>query len=455
MEEKKEINIEKKKSSKSRMSIRKIMIMISVVPVLILGIALTVLSSTSLKKNMTKEVADSLEIAAQSLYNTYSIVAPGDYVLEDGIVKKGERVITGDFSVVDALKQSYDMEITLFYGSERIATTLEDANGNRLIGTSADDNTVKWVLENGRKFFSTEIRIDGKSYFGFYVPILNSDKTVVGMAFAGRSKERVESSVRNAFASSLIFSVIIIFVALVICIVASNGIVQTLDAIMDYMGHVAKTDFSVKMPLKVKNRQDEIGDMGRYAVAVSQSLETMISTDPLTTLYNRRACSVYLEKWLGICNKAQENKISVAIGDIDFFKKINDNYGHECGDIVLKTVSAIFKENMKDIGFAARWGGEEFLLIFEMPMEQAKEKLQDIWELVRAEQFDYDGKQFKITMSAGINGNIIGNDFDTVVKEADACLYDAKETGRNRIITTEGEVIMPRTDTLFLVNDGK
>ena len=410
-------------------------------PAVFVGIALMIISVHSLWNGMTEEVSNSLSIAANSLYNTYSLVSPGDYEVKDGVLVKGEMKIEGDYAIVDALKESYGMEITLFFGDERILTTITDESGKRLVGTKADSQTVKWVLETGRKYFSKNVEIGGEQYFGYYVPILNKDKSVVGMAFAGKKRAEVLLSIWESIMSSVLICVLILVATILICVVSSQKIIDALKRIMEYLGFLAQGDFSQKMPKYVQARNDEIGDMGKYAEKVSRSLEEMITTDPLTKLYNRRACKKYLEKRMEKCEKRKENLITIALGDIDHFKKINDTYGHDCGDMVLVTVSDIFKKHMKDDGCVARWGGEEFLLVFDKEKETAQEMLCAMLKEIKEHEFVYKDQKFYITFSFGINAEVLGHSFDEIINSADECLYRGKTGGRDRIVITDGKVI--------------
>ena len=426
---------------KKKKSIRRTLIGLSVMPAVFVGIALMIISVHSLWNGMTEEVSNSLSIAANSLYNTYSLVSPGDYEVKDGVLVKGEMKIEGDYAIVDALKESYGMEITLFFGDERILTTITDESGKRLVGTKADSQTVKWVLETGRKYFSKNVEIGGEQYFGYYVPILNKDKSVVGMAFAGKKRAEVLLSIWESIMSSVLICVLILVATILICVVSSQKIIDALKRIMEYLGFLAQGDFSQKMPKYVQARNDEIGDMGKYAEKVSRSLEEMITTDPLTKLYNRRACKKYLEKRMEKCEKRKENLITIALGDIDHFKKINDTYGHDCGDMVLVTVSDIFKKHMKDDGCVARWGGEEFLLVFDKEKETAQEMLCAMLKEIKEHEFVYKDQKFYITFSFGINAEVLGHSFDEIINSADECLYRGKTGGRDRIVITDGKVI--------------
>lgn len=429
--------------NKKKRSMKQMLIGLSVVPAIFIGVALTIIAAESLFQGMTDEIRNSLSVAAHSVYNTYSIAAPGDLMVKDGVLIKGQMVIDEDFHIVDSLKKSYGMEITLFYGDERVLTTVTNEQGERMVGTKAGEEVVHWVLENGHEYFSQKVEIEGEDYFGYYVPIFNEDETIVGMTFAGKRRAEVMNSVLTIMFRSIGIFVIVILATLLFSIAASQKMIQALHSIMEYLGYIAKSDFSKRMPPIVLQRKDEIGDMGRYAETVSKSLEDMITTDPLTGLYNRRACKSYLEKKIATCNRTGKNSIAVAIGDIDYFKKINDTYGHDCGDMVLMKISEIFKQGMQEVGYAARWGGEEFLLVFDTEMEKAGKRLENIVREIQEVDFEYEGNHFRMTLTFGLNGIITGRSFDEIIKGADECLYKGKQAGRNRIVTSEGKTIFP------------
>ena len=129
-----------------------------------------------------------------------------------------------------------------------------------------------------------------------------------------------------------------------------------------------------------------------------------------------------------------ENPFCVCIGDIDFFKKVNDTYGHAGGDIVLKSISNILREHMNTLGFVARWGGEEFLLVFDrMELDEAASSLQSLLDKIRHMEIDYDNCLIHVTMTFGIVSGAEG-DQDTLLRLADNKLYEGKAGGRNRII---------------------
>ncbi|MCR5417505.1 MAG: diguanylate cyclase [Lachnospiraceae bacterium] len=434
---------EKKNSTSSRRSIRMILISIAVVPVVLLGVILTISNLRNLRMSMEVKTSDSLDIAANSLYNTYSMISPGDYEMKGDILYKGDLRLTGNFEVVDALKESYKLDLSLYYGDTRILTTILDENGSRAIGSRASEEVKHWVLKSNKEYFSKNVVIGSRRYYGFYVPMLNRDGSVVGMAFAGIPASAVSRSWNAGMVKSIIISVVALLITLLLCLTLNRQITNALTAIQKYLGGLASGNFDMKMPINVRNRQDEIGDMGRYAIEVCNELELKITTDPLTGLLNRRACNAKLQKILDHCNKDETARATVCIGDIDFFKRVNDTYGHECGDIVLKKVSEILKKEMNGEGIVARWGGEEFLVVFPMHVDDVIPKLNEILWKIRSFKFNYDGYDpFNVTMTFGVNGRVWDMSMDEVIKEADRCLYDGKETGRNRIVVFDGRVVL-------------
>ena len=431
------------KQKKNRRSIQRILINISVLPVIILGVLLTVSNLRYLRSNMETEISETLDVAANSLYNTYSLIAPGDYWMNGERLYKGEMLLTGKYEIVDALKEAYHLDMMLLYKDQCVLTTIEDESGVRAINYQASDEIKHLVLESSHKYFTKNLTIGNKDFYGYYVPMLNRNGDVVGMAFAGRDATEIRQAWWAGVIKSVIISAVAMLITLLLCITLNRQITTALTSIQKYLGGLAGGNFDMKMPITVKRRPDEIGDMGRYAIEVCKDLEKKITTDPLTGLLNRRACNQQLQKMLDYCNRDETVRVTVTIGDIDHFKRVNDTYGHECGDIVLKKVSEILKEEMKGEGLVARWGGEEFLVVFPADVQNTVSRLHETLGKIRSFEFAYeDFEPFHVTMTFGANGKVWNKTMDDVIKEADHCLYDGKQTGRNRIVTTEGKVFL-------------
>ncbi len=171
-------------------------------------------------------------------------------------------------------------------------------------------------------------------------------------------------------------------------------------------------------------------------IQYNKRLEQLVNTDALTTLWNRRAMNEHLSILTNNYNKYQTD-FSLAIMDIDFFKKVNDEYGHGMGDFVLKSLSYLLKTYMEDKGHVARWGGEEFLLTFEnMDYDQAIKFLEELRIKIENQEFSFKDVTLHLTISVGVEEYHSGKGLDQVLTLADEKLYIGKTSGRNKVVST-------------------
>lgn len=160
-------------------------------------------------------------------------------------------------------------------------------------------------------------------------------------------------------------------------------------------------------------------------------------TDPLTGLYNRRHFEDNLEREFLRASR-YNNELSFAIIDIDFFKKVNDTYGHSAGDYILKEVAYLILQNLRKTDMVFRYGGEEFtVIITETPIERAVVPLERLRKAVEEYPFNHNGQKIQVTISVGVSE--VSKKIETVnqlFEDADKALYKAKENGRNQIQTS-------------------
>ena len=154
--------------------------------------------------------------------------------------------------------------------------------------------------------------------------------------------------------------------------------------------------------------------------------------DALTGIWNRQALNEILDKEFARWQRYQ-SPLSIVLWDVDFFKRVNDNYGHAAGDKVLRTIARIFQKATRDADFISRFGGEEFMGVFpETRLEDALILANKIREKIEISKFHYEDKRVFITASAGLATFRPGDSIDDVFKRADKALYQAKQGGRNR-----------------------
>ncbi|WP_297441630.1 GGDEF domain-containing protein [Sulfurimonas sp.] len=163
----------------------------------------------------------------------------------------------------------------------------------------------------------------------------------------------------------------------------------------------------------------------------TKELENISTHDALTSLYNRSEYRNILEKKIKSAQRYGD-KFGFIMMDIDFFKLVNDNYGHSVGDEVLKKFASILKEHVREDDFVARWGGEEFIIIANHAGDKELEKLTKKLQQEIAKTSFYPVPQ--LTASFGLTVYIEGDTEDSLFKRVDNALYTAKETGRNRYV---------------------
>ncbi|MGN0384121.1 MAG: GGDEF domain-containing protein [Eubacterium sp.] len=158
-------------------------------------------------------------------------------------------------------------------------------------------------------------------------------------------------------------------------------------------------------------------------------LEYLAKYDVNTKLRNRRGAMTEMNDLAAV-----NREFCVAMGDIDNFKNVNDTYGHNVGDDVLRHFSEIFVQVIGDDGIVCRWGGEEFLIVGRLNMGDFLSRLYEIQTRVNNMSFSANGKSFKVTMTFGAEEYDIDKTFDGVIKTADERLYYGKQHGKNCVI---------------------
>lgn len=175
--------------------------------------------------------------------------------------------------------------------------------------------------------------------------------------------------------------------------------------------------------------------IGNFTVR-QMNLMTELRKDPLTGLYNRRSFEESLEKEILRTEETRE-KAYIAIFDIDHFKNVNDTYGHSNGDVVIKALCKMLKEKSKDYGLAFRYGGEEFVILFNnIELPKVINVVEDVRTEFRCYYFQFMNNS-GITCSCGVAEYSKGESAKAWFNRADNSLYQAKEAGRNRTVVSE------------------
>lgn len=190
--------------------------------------------------------------------------------------------------------------------------------------------------------------------------------------------------------------------------------------------------FIYNLRLKLRERNRELKD------ALSR-IEELVNVDSLTGICNRRRLFEVLSQEVNRYSRAH-GPFSVCIMDIDYFKQVNDVYGHLAGDQILREIAGKISEDLRSIDCFGRYGGEEFLLVLpHTPLEGARIKAERVRHQVEALRFPDISEKLRITISIGVAEYRQQEDIDETLSRADERLYSAKRAGRNRVVSENNE----------------
>ncbi len=409
----------------------------NMLPLILLTLVITTFSAARFAASMNREAQNGLVDLCHTVMTLYDTVYEGDYHTDDvngsTVMMKGEQPLNGNFEIIDSIKEQTGVDVTIFYQDTRVITTVQNNDGMRAIGTKANTTVVQDVLQGGQPHFYASTMVEGVRYFSYYEPIYASDGSCIGMFFLGKPSAEVRRLVRNSLIPTIGFCILTMLIVCLVTVGFSNKLVSAIRKTESFVETIAKGNLHTEFAADVLNRKDELGDMGQYLIKMQQALRNLVEQDTLTGLYNRRSGEQML-RTAHMNYQKEGTPFCVAIGDIDHFKRVNDTYGHECGDVALMEIAAQIQEHMKGRGFVARWGGEEVLLVYaNMELETAAGCIEELMEDIRSKRIVYEDTSLSITMTFGLTeGN--GGRIEHIVRDADARLYEGKNSGRDRLV---------------------
>ena len=202
-------------------------------------------------------------------------------------------------------------------------------------------------------------------------------------------------------------------------------------ALRAYADIITLDSFKVILEQEVLARTTELQEKNRELERLNKELEHQASRDMLTGAYNRIKFDMLLEAEIKRCNR-YPSAMTLAMLDIDYFKEINDKHGHAVGDSALRQFVALIFEQIRECDILARWGGEEFMILFlETSLEETRVVAEKLRQRIENHNFDGFGN---MTCSFGITQLQEDDSFHSLNKRVDEALYEAKKDGRNRVI---------------------
>ena len=273
-----------------KLTIRKKMLLCAFVPIITLGVIIVVMAATLLRGSIINQVENSLRGTASSTLAAYSQNSGSYTVSANGDIWKGGYNISLSEKLVDTIKEKSGMDVTFFYGTTRIMTSLKDENGERILGSPAGAKIEEEVLKNGNEYFSKNVSVNGENYLGYYVPVFQegNDTEPIGMVFAGIEKDETINSVLRSVFYMVVLVVLIAIIGIITSGLVASSISKSLNEEIACVEEVATGNLAIVLNEKHKNRKDEIGDLTRAVGKLQADLRKIIggisdSTDMLLT----------------------------------------------------------------------------------------------------------------------------------------------------------------------------
>lgn len=271
-------------------------VLMTLFPLIFISVVAVLMGASGEKKVAYQLMEENLHNVAYNVYSLYDMYAEGDYSYEDGSFKKGKKKLTDDYSIMDSIKEQSDIEVTLFWGNERVLTTVTDEQGERAIGTTLDSDFASDILSGkDDAYFAQEVQIAGEDYCGYYIPLKQSDGEIVGMIFTGRAKKDVRATITAGEYKIAGSMAVILLITIVIIIFVIRAIVTALKHTINRLDDVAEGKLDFEMHEKMLQRADEIGEMSQSIQGLIDEFKSII-TDLTGSSQELQAFSEEFEK---------------------------------------------------------------------------------------------------------------------------------------------------------------
>lgn len=291
----------------------------------------------------------------------------------------------------------------------------------------------KPTFNEGNEFFEV-FKINGRDMGYSFFPIKDFDNNVIAYAGVGFDMKTVKDNYiinMSKFVPVEIFSSLMLFIILFII---TKKVFNPFKKIIEITEEINKGNYYIETKdtriLEFSIIMKSISKMSEAIKHREEDLVILSTIDKLTEIYNKSKIDDILRTEIENL-KRYDSELSIIMVDIDHFKKVNDNLGHDVGDVVLKEVASVLKNNIRQTDFIGRWGGEEFIIICTATsLEEATKLANKIREKVEVYKYSVISN---LTASLGVATLMSGEDSKSLFIRVDKALYNAKKLGRNRV----------------------
>ncbi len=253
------------------------MLILAIIPVLVMGIVAILISNTVVKNKLLDDAKQKLKATSNAVLAAYDQNAGDYFVNATGDVWKGAYNVSLSTPFIDDIAAKTGIEVTFFYNDKRLVTSLKDADGKRILGSTAGDFLVENVLKDGNEVFTNRVLVDGTFYFGYYVPVhQNNSDEIIGMVFAGMPVKEIYASLNLITMIFTVAIVVILVIAVIGCLLVSRGIAKSIQSSMDVVKQISEGNLNVEIEQSMLDRKDEAGALSCNTQTLIDNLSAMI-----------------------------------------------------------------------------------------------------------------------------------------------------------------------------------
>ena len=320
-----------------------LLINLPIIAVAVVSIVISSGKQQALAENMIRQEMRSTTASILQVYNSET---DGDYSYIDGSFKKGITPLSGNYMIIDNIKQQVGADITIAYDDTRVLTTIRDGTGNRVIGSNIDSRVMK-VIREGKNFVAKKVKIGDVIYTGYYIPLRQpSDNSVVGSVFCGRPRAEVMGGITESIITTLTSVLIVLFIAMVICGIIMRRITSVIEKTVENLDTIAAGNLNIQIEQRILDRNDEIGDMGRslhqmivsFGSIVRQILESSTKLGLVSNKYGE-SFQMIVEQIKGV-NASMDEIANGAVTQANESREAN-NQVINVGDAITATVEGV------------------------------------------------------------------------------------------------------------------
>ena len=253
------------------------LLLICIVPLVLLVVIIIGVVAVYMEEGMQQQALQSLQASATAVKASYMNLNDGEFFLDgSGNLMKGDYNITENMTTIDEYAKGLATDVTLFYGDTRMATSLLDTSGQRIIGTQANDEVIQTVLNKGQVFTSNSTIINKQNYYCYYTPLQNPDGTIVGMVFAGQPSVEVDEYIASKTSIISVIAVVCTIIISIIIAVISRSILKIITEMESMLNELSEGNLTYELKGRMLKRKDEFGHSARAMDKLQKELKQII-----------------------------------------------------------------------------------------------------------------------------------------------------------------------------------